>query len=1193
MLGGSRTGGVLFADRLPLTVGDESFGPVGRAIVEARGGVVLEHKELAAGTEFVAAFDVVAEAVAAAIDIRRLALAEEPLGQSRFGVGFGEYLVSDRGGFGSVIIETVRIQHQSDALIALSEQAMRQLPAEVCRHLEAEGYWHLKGFDEPVAVHSVRGTPELAAPGSWDPVSVVMSVDIVGSTALLGRIGGEAAVALHRDFLTMLTSVGLAGGPDERTVVRDQRGDGAIIELPSATDAIDRALRLQAAVRSYAWRDDAIAPFEVRIGIAAGSRPVDLLEVEAVRLESEAGPNQLYVDATVAYLARDLTHLRVHRVGEDPEMLRAESGLYETRLQLPPSLRSRLGTPLVGRDLELSELIERWNRTTSGAASFAAVVGESGIGKTRLVAEFAHAAAQRGARVLFGWSEAEWQEPFGPFFEALTFPGVDGSELRRFAASMSTDSGLSNARDRVMFFDQVCGELWTLTKERPVVLVLDDLHWASAATMSLLAHVMRELADERLFVVGTYRPTEVAEAGPVHDFEAELRRRVPPPARLEVGGLSNDAVASLLSEYVDADTLGTNGEELARRLHLETGGSPFFTRELLSHLATGGALSQLDQTTGDRSLGSALPIPDSLRDVVGQRVALLDDDAPSVLAHASVIGERFSLEVLALLVGADMEILLELMERAEQASLLVEADRPREYRFAHAIVRSTLLDGLSRTRRSVVHERLGVLFEELPGDNLDQLTYHWQQVGGVRGPLKAAEYLQLAASRDAQSLDWERAASRYRTLLELVGQRPDSRELLIETWLGLGYVLRALGDPEYLDAMRTAGRLARSAGNHELLAQAAIGSMKPGSWFANANETDELIIGFCEEAAQGLNPIDPLRLRVLSILATSLAFEDGRDRRESYANEAVEVGRALGDSGLLAGALVAEHLALWDPTTFDRRGEIAIELDRLARRRDDQEIGFLAGFFRASWLLEQGRVAETKKVLATLEEPIAQTGNFWFRFLVDRMTVGLGIASGEAGMSEAVDELFERAAATQADAPGTWAAQLGGLAINDGRFGTMVDSLRGASERSQGQGIWSYAFVVALIHAGEIDLGRAAAAELKEPNLDFMWLVSMQFLAEIGYGLNDIERSTHAYEALLPYRGRLGVIASGTLTYDYVSTSLGTAALGMGRADLAMPLLEEARTDAEREGLLHPMLRSEKLLVQARALSAGTSQPPR
>lgn len=199
------------------------------------------------------------------------------------------------------------------------------------------------------------------------------------------------------------------------------------------------------------------------------------------------------------------------------------------------------------------------------------------------------------------------------------------------------------------------------------------------------------------------------------------------------------------------------------------------------------------------------------------------------------------------------------------------------------------------------------------------------------------------------------------------------------------------------------------------------------------------------------------------------------------------------------------------------------------------------------------------------------------------MTVGLGIASGDDNMAQAVDALFEQAAPTQADAPGTWAAQLGGLAINDDRFGTMVDSLRGAAERSRGQGIWSYAYVVALLHAGDEDAARAAADGLRPPNLDFMWTVSMQFLAEIGYGLADVDISAQAYEALLPYRGRLGVIASGTLTYDFVSTSLGAAALGKGRAELAIPLLEEAVATAKRERLRYPELRSQRLLEVARA----------
>ncbi len=1201
MRGKGGTGGVLFVDHLPVGSGELSFGDLGSRIVEDHHGSLLERNELATGLEFVAVFDAVADAVCAAIALHREALAVEPSCQPRCGVSFGEYEGNDRGGYGSVIIEAVRLQHRAQGKIALSDAAKAQLPGEFHDHLTDEGWWELKGFDEPVAVHSLAGVPTADLRGLGHPASVVMSVDIVGSTELLGRLGRDGAIALHHDFFSLLAEAGLSHEGDGETsdppsgdgagpvVVLDRRGDGAIFNVATASGAIQRGLRFQAALKRYGWRSDAVAPFAVRIGIVAGSRPIAELEAEAVALESASSPGEVWVDDTVVYLARDLMHVDFAALENESSTnsgswFRAVPHRDDSVLGLPAPLEARRAIPLVGRDREVAELTDRWQRTRSGVASFAAVVGESGIGKTRLVAEFAARAAEQGAHVLFGWNEDEWQEPFGPFFEALNDSEGDGSELRRFAAAMASDSG---GGDRSAFFRKVGDQLRALELVRPVVLVLDDLHWATPATLSLLRHVMRDLADERLFVVATYRPIEAEANDAVQEFEAELRRGSASLARVDVAGVSLAAVTSMLSEYLGADSHAPASSDLARRIHAETGGSPFFARELLTHMASGGTLSTLGSAAGPVDLAQ-LPVPDSLRDVVRQRVEDVDTDALTVLTHAAVVGERFSIEVLAELLGTRIDNVLDVVERAEQAALVVEADRSREYRFAHAIVRSTLLDGLSSTRRSLVHERLGLVFEDLPGDHLDELTYHWQQAGGSRGPLKSAEYLRLAAARDAAALDWESAASRYRILLEMLAETAGHSELLIESWLGLGHVLRSLGDPDYIDAMKTAGRLARSIGDHDLLARAAIGSMKPGSWFANANETDELIIGFCEEAAQGLNPLDPQRVRLLAILATSLAFEDGRDRREAYAREAVSLSRSMGDSALLASALVAEHLALWDPSTFVRRGEIATELARLATRLDDHEVAFLAGFFRTSWLLEQGLVAQARDGLATLEAPIDKTGNFWFRFLVDRMHLGIDIAAGQGDndtLKQAVDALFESAASTQADAPGTWAAQLGGVAINEERFGTMAESLKGAAERSQGQGIWSYAYVLALLEGDEVDLARTAAHGLKEPNLDFMWLVSMQFLADIGYRLSDVEISTRAFEALLPYRDRLGVVASGTLTYDFVATSLGAAALGMGKPDLAVPFLQQAIDHARREGLCHPERRSANLLSEATAPS--------
>ncbi len=404
------------------------------------------------------------------------------------------------------------------------------------------------------------------------------------------------------------------------------------------------------------------------------------------------------------------------------EQLRAEEpspGAELPALPAPLALAHGAGTPLVGRDEPLAALRAAWRRASSGPATVVTVHGEAGSGKTRLLVELADEAHAGGATVLAGRCTEDGAVPFEPFSEALrpyvagagaTLPGWVSGELARLLPELAPDGpppGNEPQDARHRLFEAVGATIGYAARQAPVLLIVEDLHWADGATLGMLAHALRMLAQAPLLVAGSLRDEDAEDQPALHALLDDLRRE----RRLErvtLAGLSETETGALAGTW-----LGTPASpELAEALQRRTGGNPFFVEELVRHLVE----SDPDRPAEALVEAAAVEVPEGVRALIDRRLARLPEPAAEAVRLAAVAGEDFALADLVAAGELSDEALADGLDAAVAAGLVDEAAAPGDYRFAHALVRQAVIAGLTGTRRALLHRRLAEALEALPGD---------------------------------------------------------------------------------------------------------------------------------------------------------------------------------------------------------------------------------------------------------------------------------------------------------------------------------------------------------------------------------------------------------------------------------------------------------------------------------------------
>ena len=368
-----------------------------------------------------------------------------------------------------------------------------------------------------------------------------------------------------------------------------------------------------------------------------------------------------------------------------PEPLQAVEVLWEpvlaSTIALPERLRELPATSYVGRVAERERLSELWGQASEGSLRLALISGEAGVGKTRLATHLALEAHGQGATVLYGRCDEDLAVPYQPWAQALGHLVKEapqalldahlerhGGDLARLVPALGDRvDELPSPRqsdpetERYLLYAAAAGLLDGAAEEEPLLLILDDLHWADSPTLSLLRHVVTAGSSIPVMVVGTYRDSDLSRDHPLTALLADLHREEG-GERMKLTGLQSEDVLALM-EALAGQEFDEDGSALAREITRETAGNPFFAVELLRHLAESGAIVRQEdgrwRLVGDLA---ELGLPQSVREVIGRRVERLGSDARAALSAAAVIGRDFDLDLLLAVLEFPETRLLDLLD---------------------------------------------------------------------------------------------------------------------------------------------------------------------------------------------------------------------------------------------------------------------------------------------------------------------------------------------------------------------------------------------------------------------------------------------------------------------------------------------------------------------------------------------------
>lgn len=867
----------------------------------------------------------------------------------------------------------------------------------------------------------------------------------------------------------------------------------------------------------------------------------------------------------------------------------------------PNDVRGVDWSVFVAREKEMEQLKDSLERANSGRASLVTVVGDPGIGKTRLVEEFSVYARLRGWQMLTGRSyETQASVAYRPFVDALRQyvrsqpdeeiarqlgSGVGQvahlvSELReRFPAAPHAPNADPDT-ERLRMFESVAHFLRSAAQETPMLLVLEDLQWADAPTVHMLQHVVRGTANDRVMLVCAFQEDELAKDHALAVAMPELRRHQG-FKRLPLAPFTRSEVNALLGAIEPSEESLNERRALAAVLTPQTGGNPLFLQEGVNYLIeTGKIVHEGGRWTSHVTDVADLAIPPGIRDTFLRRVERLSDPCVKALTRASALGRSFSWEVFLAVSDAPEDTLIELLEEALEARLLTElpstAVSAASYEFVSSQLRQTLYEQLSGPRRALLHREIGEALERLFEAELDahlaELAYHFGQATSQAHALKAADYAGRAGDRAREMSAWDDAARHYELAVRSLDRaHAPNDEARCHVLLALAECNHLLGryHPN-VELLRQAGEIARGLPSAELLAEAAMQFER----MAQVSELDLVSerLALLDEALMMLGAEDSTQ-RVLVLChrvqaaAAAAAARAGRasigflayaGEKEAavlgQAREALAIAERLGDDRLMATAAYFLHAYDWTPDNDRERLALAERGLAAARNARDGRMEADLTLARAYDLLPLGEVVEFRRNAEILAATVQRAGYYGAEYWHAAMLVIIETAEGSlATADERLADYSSRPGS--ATAGFTAIGQRYYLRLLQGRVSEMEDVLRAVVV--QWRGVPLIRAGLALIHAsgGRTDEALREIDELTADNLggvsrDLLWMATLVTLVDACAEADESAPAQALYDALLPYASG-NVAISGTATAGSAARVLGRLATLLERWELA------------------------------------------
>lgn len=1042
--------------------------------------------------------------------------------------------------------------------------------------------------------------------------SLTTDVDAARFCAAVGNAAGARdAVAALEQALTIWTGPALeefrgeawADGEIARlTELHAGTVDDYADALVDARRSADAIAVLERQIALYPYRDRSRGLI-VRALAGAGRRAEALRAFQQYRsllideLGTEPSPEVVRIERRVA-------------TGWDGIDIEPDAAMVASHGRVAVPLPAGLAQPggFVGRRAELDVLVDDLERARTAGLRSVVIEGEPGIGKTSLLAAFAHRQKAAGSSTVVYARCDETGVPLQPFRSMLAtcvehapsrllneHVARCGGDLARICpmiasrvATAPAPTSSDDATERFLAFESAADLLRRFaTAERPLVLMLDDVQWAEPTALLLLGHIRRALADcPVLLMVSVRLPGEHARAE-LRNALADLERG--PNRRVQLSGLEDGELVDLVAA-VAPGAAADEQRRAAVALRTETAGNPLYASQLARHWLDTDQLGRDGAPDGD---DKSVDVPPSLRDVVWSRVGALGRDAVTVLTAASVLGVEFRDDVVTAMVGLSEPVVARALDDAARAGLLVDAGAPQPaQRFVHALVANALYEDLGRSRRVRWHGHAARALERHAGDLrpdvVVQLVRHCARAGWLA---EAQMWSTRAGDHALDHLAPAEAAQHYRVALDMAGARHRSGAERADLLVRLGDAQHRAGDSVAHETLEHAAELARSSQARDVLVRAALAANRG---FMRIDQQAPGYLAMVEAAVAAADRSDVATYaQLVALLAQSLLYTPDAPRRVQLAHEALELAAGHPDPVLPARIAPAVLNALWAPGDRALRARVAADAVSAAEAAGDPALRF--GAHHSAWnvAVESADPVTAARCLAKMRMIVAARPEprlCWVAGLCDTF---------EATMAGRLEDAEALAASTleiglQIGAPDAFAFYAGEafvIGTFGGRHAELFPLVEQAARDNPGVLPFELAYGILCQAVGRDDAARrilraGAAHGFTGLPVDNIWMTTIIGYAVLAIELGDVAAAEQLLPLVAPFRD--AVAFNGITSQGPIAAYVGKLASLVGEHDLADDSLAAALTIAESFGWNYHRATTLHALAEARARRLGS-----